>query len=164
MRRNAAISEDGIYRYSLERDWSARKQRCIFVMLNPSTADAEKDDPTIRRCIGFAKQWKCGGLTVLNLFAFRCTNPKELFKSDDSVGPENDAYVEAAFQVLTDPLVVFAWGSNAKRAEWRVQQVELLAKRNGIRTFALGVTKNGQPIHPLYQPKITTLRRWRRYA
>ena len=162
MRRNAVISEDGLYRYSLERDWSARKQRCIFVMLNPSTADAEKDDPTIRRCIGFAKQWGCGGLTVLNLFAYRATDPKVLSEVNDPIGPENDLWIEAAFQGLSDPIVIYAWGVNAKVWALRCHRIYQIARRNGIKPYILGLlSKEGFPRHPLYLPKNASLVHWR---
>ena len=81
MIKSAEISPCGLYRYSLTRKWEAWKGTVNFIMLNPSTADAQEDDPTIRRCIGFAKAWGYGGIVVTNLFAYRATNPKELKKS-----------------------------------------------------------------------------------
>lgn len=141
MKSYAHISEDGQYRYALGRRW-ADGPVARFIMLNPSTADASLDDPTIRRCIGFARSWGLNGIQVLNLYAYRATNPKELWKVSDPVGPENDAYLA----IYTEGLTVAAWGANAK--PFRVAKVmKLLADRE---IYALGVTKAGQPKHPLY--------------
>ena len=87
----AAFSPDRRYRYTLRRQWDDALPYCLFVMLNPSTADATQDDPTIRRCIGFTKAWGFGGLLVGNLFALRSTDPAALYHADDPVGPENDS-------------------------------------------------------------------------
>src|SRR5690606_18576726 len=96
MNGTARFSPCGQYRYLLTRPipapfWKPDAGEAVFVMLNPSTADASEDDPTIRRCIGFAKEWGCTGLTVANLYALRSTDPKGLWKHRDPVGPENDA-------------------------------------------------------------------------
>jgi hypothetical protein len=148
----AYISDDGLYRYTLGRRWSDDLDvgPAVFVMLNPSTADAEVDDPTIRRCIGFAKALGCGGLHVVNLYAFRATKPADMFAAADPVGPEND-------QVLTDTAVraeredrplIAAWGANAKPG--RVAKVLGLPGFGSLQ--ALGLTKAGAPRHPLYLP------------
>lgn len=90
---SASISGD--YRYRLGRAW-AGGPTCTFIMLNPSTADADQDDPTIRRCVGFAKALGCGALEVVNLYAYRATNPRDLLRQDERVGPENDYWLREA--------------------------------------------------------------------
>ena len=146
MRSQAELSSDRRYRYRLSRLW-ADGPRVTFVMLNPSTADETADDPTLRRCLGFAKAWGYGGLEVVNLYALRATDPIELWKSDDPVGPENDRYLREA-GASGAPLVA-AWGAHAKRA--RVQEV--LSIPGFDRLTCLRVTKMGYPSHPLYLPK-----------
>ncbi len=133
---------DGPYRYSLDRWWGPGRRMC-FVMLNPSTADADQDDPTIRRCIGFAKRDAFDGITVVNLFAYRCTRPLHLSDVDDPVGPLNDGAVADA--VRRSDVVVAAWGAHPMAvgrgkalADWRVP------------LHCLGTTKDGAPRHPLY--------------
>ena len=161
MHRTAVISDDGKYRYTLERDWEEGSSRCVFIMLNPSTADDRVDDPTVRRCIAYAKRFGCYGLTILNLFAYRSTDPKALLKVKNPIGPANNEWLEAAFQVLEKSIVIFAWGAGANKYQDRVKEVEMLAEANGISPSVLGLTKRGYPIHPLYQPKDAQLKRWR---
>jgi hypothetical protein len=154
---DALISDDGLYRYWLTRRWNTGPT-ATFVMLNPSTADAAIDDPTIRRCIGFAKAWGCGGLTVVNLYALRSTDPKGLWTAGDPVGPENDSHL-SAFAVVASQLgwpLVAAWGANAKPD--RVAQVLDLPGMAAL--TALGVTKDGAPRHPLYLRTDAQPMRW----
>jgi hypothetical protein len=113
-----------------------------FIGLNPSTADESRDDPTIRRCIGFARRWGFARLEVLNLFAFRATKPTALLSADDPVGPENDLAIAGVLR--SADLVVCAWGafpSSARAAD----VLRLIAAPQ-----CLGTTKNGSPRHPLY--------------
>lgn len=145
----AVISADSVYRYWLHRSWGEGEDRvgdgATFVMLNPSTADATLDDPTIRRCIGFAKAWGCVRLRVVNLYALRSTDPKGLWSHPDPVGPENDMWIEHALRVTNGP-VVAAWGANAKP-----DRVKHVMKLPGMdRVQHLGLTKAGAPRHPLY--------------
>jgi hypothetical protein len=145
----AKITECGQYRYLLTRKSELDcpdKGTALFVMLNPSTADAETDDPTIRRCRGFARDWGCAGLTVANLYAFRATNPSELWSQDDPVGPDNNEELYALAKEYGD--VVCAWGANAKPD--RVQEVIRILEGAGARLWCLGTTKSGAPRHPLY--------------
>src|SRR5689334_19453129 len=107
---NAVISACGRYRYVLTRQVGPGSRRATFVMLNPSTADATNDDPTIRRCIGFAREWGCGRLVVLNLFAFRATDPADLKRAIDPVGPENRDWFERTLRPPHDGPLVCAWG------------------------------------------------------
>lgn len=147
------------YRYRLGRNWSEGWGRpAVFVMLNPSTADAFVDDPTIRRCIGFAKAWGCERLIVVNLYAFRATKPRDLWEAEDPVGAENDAHIRDAACTAAEhdgPLVA-AWGANARPD--RVAQVLELPGMDRLQ--ALGVTKNGAPRHPLYLRTDSALTPW----
>lgn len=132
------------YRYELTRRWDDGPEVC-WIMLNPSTADDAKDDPTIRRCINFAKKWGFAGLTVANLFAWRSTQRAVLKTLADPVGPENDAAILAAADRAN--AVVCAWGIDGVIGGRSEAVMRLLVGRN---LFAL--TANGQPVHPLYQP------------
>ena len=146
MHRSAEISPCGTYRYSLGRCWE-QTSSVNFVMLNPSTADADIDDPTIRRCIGFAKAWGYGSIVVTNLFAFRATNPADMAKAADPIGPENDDHIrEVAFNEVK---VVCAWGTHGVARAGRVRS---MLRDMGTPTFALRLTKGGCPSHPLYLP------------
>ena len=145
----AKISQCGRYRYLLTRKSELQHPEngtALFVMLNPSTADAELDDATIRRCRRFARDWGCAGITVANLYAFRATKPADLWTSDDPVGPENDLQLYSLAREYGD--VICAWGANAKSE--RVQQVVRILEGAGARLWCLGVTKSGAPRHPLY--------------
>lgn len=143
MTSNAVISDCGRFRYRLER---GDLPRLTFVMLNPSTADALQDDPTIRRCAGFAKREGYNGIHVVNLYALRATNPKELWKHADRVGPLNHTCLEwAGYEARR---IVVAWGANAEPAVAHAS-IQLLRK-SGARLVCLGKTKDGSPRHPLY--------------
>lgn len=143
MQRAAVISPCGRYRYVLGRRWGAGSH-AAFIMLNPSTADAQQDDPTIRRCIGFARAWGYGGLTVVNLYAFRATRPADLWKAADPIGPDNDTHLTRVAEECG--VLVAAWGAHAKPD--RIAQVLALPGMRGLKALAL--TTAGQPRHPLY--------------
>jgi len=156
---SAEISHCGTYRYVLSRPSIVRfpeKGTALFCMLNPSTADATVDDPTIRRCRGFAKDWFCNGFTVVNLYALRATDPRELWKHPDPVGPANDGWLKSLAHEYGD--VVCAWGANAR--EDRVRHVVGLFLSVGARLWHLGLTKAGAPRHPLYIRADQPLERW----
>ncbi len=140
---SAVISECTKYRYWLERDKGANP--LVFVMLNPSTADAELDDPTIRRCRRFAVDNGYTGIVVVNLYAYRATKPTDLFLADDPVGKENDRFISAA-ALIGD--ICCAWGANADPV--RAGQVVSLIGAAGGKSLCLGITTNGSPRHPLY--------------
>jgi hypothetical protein len=148
MQTHAVISADGIYRYELGRTWDESLPPMTFVMLNPSTADAELDDPTIRRCIGFAKREGAGGILVANLYAFRATDPKVMLRAVDPVGSENDMTILrlVSYALMRGGRVVVAWGANADAR--RVRHVRKLLYPLAL--HCLGVTKDGHPKHPLY--------------
>jgi hypothetical protein len=159
----ALISDDGLYRYALGRRWETSLDgpgAAVFVMLNPSTADAEQDDPTIRRCIGFAKALGCGGLHVVNLYAYRATKPADLWLAADPVGPDNDHILGETFRAAVTDMrpVIAAWGANARPD--RVADVKRLARSCGLTLRALGITKDGAPRHPLYLRADSTPTRW----
>lgn len=145
------------YRYRLWRVWGAPQKRVLFVMLNPSTADDAKDDPTIRKCIGFAKRWGYGALDVVNLFAWRSTYPSVLLHANDPVGPDNDEMIAGAY---TDAgAVVLAWGSHdkpqalfslvARRADDVIETLSSLRRTHPRRVDCLGRASNLNPRHPL---------------
>lgn len=155
----ADISDDGLYRYVLGRRWDYSLPECVFIMLNPSTADASQDDPTIRRCISFARSFGCGSLLVGNLYAFRATDPRDLFSADEPTGGErNDKALTELF--TRGAVIVAAWGAHAK-AE-RVAEVRRLPGAD--RLSALATTKDGAPRHPLYVPGIASPTAWRAAA
>jgi len=150
LEQGATFSEDKLYRYNLWRRWGSRSSgKVTFIMLNPSTADAEKFDPTVRRCFGFARDWGFGSMEVVNLFALRSTYPEQLKKVSDPVGPENNAVIFKAVQ--ESDLVLAAWGIHG-RFHGRDLDVQKLIE--GIRDLhCIGTTKAGAPLHPLHQPK-----------
>jgi hypothetical protein len=139
---------EGRYRYRLLRSWGEGPRVC-FVMLNPSTADAEHDDPTIRRCIGYAKALEAGSLQVVNLFALRATDPSELRRDAEPVGPANDSHIEGA--ALAAEMVICAWGAHPFARQRSVRVLEVLTTA-GVRPMCLRQTKDGHPAHPLYLP------------
>lgn len=143
--KRTIFSNDRLYRYTLWREWANGGQDFVtFVGLNPSTADESINDPTIRRCIGFAKSWGYDGLLMMNLFAFRATDPKEMKRQPDPVGGLNDVYLDSAAE--QSGVIVAAWGSNGRHHGRDAQVIKLF----GDNLHCLGVTKNGDPRHPLY--------------
>lgn len=155
----AMISACGHYRYMLERpgDLVCTKRAALFVMLNPSTADADHDDPTIRRCIDFATRWQCQGLQVVNLYAARATKPIDLWKYEDPIGPENDNWIYLAARRTKS--VVCAWGKHAKRE--RVEHVCSILADARATLLCLGVNNDGSPKHPLYLRRDSRLTSWK---
>jgi hypothetical protein len=147
VRKAAHLSDCGTYRYDLVRRWNYGGTGLVrWIMLNPSTADAEVDDATIRRCCGFARAWGYDGILVHNLYALRATDPAELRRHPDPIGPENDAYLASTVFGPT----VCAWGVHA--APDRASGVLAMLRARGITPACLGRTKHGQPRHPLYLP------------
>jgi hypothetical protein len=143
---SAVFSEDRVYRYLLTRVWGGRRAM-VFVMLNPSTADALVDDQTIRRCRGFAVREGCGSLRVVNLFALRSTNPMALQTHPDPVGPENDRLIRKYTGAAGDSVVVVAWGSHGFARD-RALVVAGGLRDAGHELWCLGVTGDGSPRHP----------------
>lgn len=144
--RGASFSPCGLYRYRLWRTWDSRNPPLVFCMLNPSTADAEQDDPTVARCSERARRLGHGGLEVVNLFALRSTDPKALYGHADPVGPENDSAILGAAE---RGKIVCAWGNHG-RLRGRDKAVLKLLRAAGALAFALKISKDGHPSHPLY--------------
>jgi hypothetical protein len=177
----ADISACGKYRYKLWREWrgTAKDENwnwyknddgspvvdgagepwgdpkpCAFIMLNPSTADAKEDDPTIRRCVGYAKRWGYDRLEVANLFAWRATDPQVILKmtarlkdNHDPVGPRNSEVVRET--AIDAGLIICAWGAHGNHMD---QDTQVLGWINDCKLHILRTTKSGHPAHPLYLP------------
>lgn len=137
----AVLSQDGVYRYWLTRDGHGFP--LLWLLLNPSTADAERDDPTVLKMRHFSGLL---AFSAMNMYALRATDPRELWKHADPVGPDNDHYLD--WVLSRSPVVICAWGTNAKSE--RVAEVLAIARRHGCKLFCLGVNKGGSPKHPLY--------------
>lgn len=164
----ARFSDDRKYRYLLGRRIGLGPS-ALWLMLNPSTADASVDDQTVRKVIAFCGLWGYGQAIIANLFALRATKPAMLLEASDPVGPENDDYLMAAFEELRrsgSGVVVCAWGSWCARQKRRQEianrpfRVLAMLKSAGLVPHALRVTKHLAPAHPLYLPSSTTLRQW----
>jgi hypothetical protein len=161
----ARFSPDGRYRYALLRRWGDDTDPVItFVMLNPSTADAERDDPTIRRCIRFARANGYGCLHVVNLFGLRATDPRALLDADDPVGPDNTIYLARHIAARSVPLVA-AWGGHTGDLQRFVRsRVAQVMDRLGGHTrnwLCLGTTTDGDPRHPLFVRGTQPFIEWR---
>jgi len=151
MKKHAILSQDNKYRYQLSRIWEEEKPKVLFIMLNPSTADANVDDPTIRRVINFAKSWGYVGVFVGNLYAFRSTDPKGLRYLDNPLGEDNIHHIQNLIGLVEK--VIYAWGNNQREPEWLSDLVDT--------PYYIDISKKGIPKHPLYlkgdlQPKIYT--------
>lgn len=159
MKKSAELSSCGQFRFSLSREWDSTLHTLPFIMLNPSTADAMTDDPTIRKCIGFAERLGYGGIEVFNLFAYRATNPKDLARAGWPVGTGNDSVIAARLrQIRADghSNVICAWGAHARGL---ARTGDLLGKLEfgRCRLFALRLLSDGTPAHPLMLPYTCTL-------
>jgi hypothetical protein len=144
------LSEDRVYRYALWRCWGNPDEDgyLAFIGLNPSTADEHADDPTIRRCIGFAKREGVGALCMLNLFAFRATEPKAMRASHDPVGADTDAHLARCLALAK--YIVLAWGTHGGFLSRDLTVIRLIRSLNRYNVVSLGLTKDGHPKHPLY--------------
>lgn len=142
MEKKANISKDKIYRYTLSRTWDSTKPTVLFIGLNPSIADENIDDPTITRCINFAKDWGYGTLLMANLFAFRSTYPKEIYLIDNPIGKDNDYYILEC--VKQSDLIIACWGNNGTHMDR-----EKIIKELVPNLYCLQKNKNGTPHHPL---------------
>jgi hypothetical protein len=144
--KSADFSPDRIYRYALWRVWAAAKGFPMFIGLNPSTADETQDDPTVRRCIAYAKDWGYSGLCMTNIFAFRATDPKEMLAAKDPVGPDNDQWLTKLANQAA--IKIAAWGTKGSHNKRDKIIRELIPDLNYLK-----LTKDGSPSHPLYLSK-----------
>ena len=145
----------GQFRYNLTRRWG-EGPTLLWIMLNPSTADGKQDDPTIRRVVSFTEKFGHHSAAIINLFALRSPSPAHLLTAPDPVGPENDSYISA--QLIEHPIAICAWGAVHPKLRWRVHEVRGFL--HGHNAYCLGKTKAGDPRHPLYLSKDTTLQSW----
>ncbi len=160
---SATISKCGLYRYTLSRDLDDvdfdadhHGGRVLWVMLNPSTADATENDATIRRCIAYSKAWGRDAMDVVNLYAYRSTLPNTLWLVDDPVGPDNDDHIERLAE--NSNLIVCAWGNPGPDPERALHVRGLLENRGPVHYLRLN--KDGSPGHPLYLPKALRPQHW----
>ena len=144
--KTANFSSCHKYRYSLSRIWDKKKKFVLFIGLNPSTADEDMDDPTIRRCSGYAQNWGYGGFMMVNLFAYRTTFPSNLKKVKCPIGIENDKYILKLSKKAD--ITVAAWGDNGNLYNRDKQVLSLVPN-----LVCLKINKSGQPAHPLYLKK-----------
>lgn len=157
----ALLSPDGIYRHRLDRFIDVGNRIALFVMLNPSTADASVDDPTIRRCLTFSFNNRCSRLAVVNLYDFRATDPKVMRRAAVPSSPINDTIIfHSAHEVVqTGGIVICAWGNGAGRKAYsgRALEVMKILQSAQCNPHCLGETAHGSPRHPLYVPSFTKL-------
>ncbi len=144
---SATYSDDELYRYQLTRVWAPGAGRVSFVMLNPSTATERQNDPTVERCERRARALGFGAFRVVNIFAWRATDPRDMRAASDPVGPENDAAIVEAARWADR--VICAWGTHGAHLG-RGAAVEALLRETGRPLFHLGLSKAGHPRHPLY--------------
>lgn len=158
----ATISDCGLYRYRLWRIWDDLLPIMVIVMQNPSTADANDDDPTIRRCVGFAKRDGFGGIVVMNVFAYRATDERELLTVADPVGPKNGDYLLEARSVSHMTRLVVAWGNRIgpRRSVFRTAYCNAANACAMQGAYCWGTTKSGDPRHPLFLPKNAPVVKW----
>ena len=143
---SAQFSDCGRYRYVLTRTWEPSGEALVVVGLNPSTADAATDDPTIRRCKRFAADWGFGGLVMVNLFALRATRPEVMLRDNAPVGPDNDQYlIDCASRAGR---ILVAWGNEGAHLDRDIDVRHLLAPYAPL--YCLGKTQYGHPRHPRY--------------
>lgn len=158
MTASATFSEDRMYRFTLRRVWDESLPTFVVIGLNPSTADETIDDPTIRRCIGFAKRENCGSLLMLNLFAFRATDPKDMRSAKDPFGNNNLEVIieETSKAYASGGTIVCAWGNHG---EYRTHGHQVAGCLK-VPAFCFGKTKSYQPKHPLYLKSDAPLERY----
>lgn len=153
MKTGAILSDDRAYRYALWRTWNARKGHVMFIGLNPSTADENKDDRTIKRCIKFAESWGYGGIYMLNLFAYRNKKPEEMKNAIDPFGVGNWRYL--LNYARKSKLIIAAW-TNDGNYKNQDELAKFMFTQNKIQLHCLVINKNGSPRHPLYVKASTT--------
>lgn len=149
MKTHAELSKCRKYRFALWRTWDESKPYAMIIGLNPSTADETEDDPTIRRCINFAKSWGFGGLCMANLFAFRATDPNDMFTADDPIGSDNDEWL---IKLAKDAgIVVAAWGNDGVHLGRSKEVLQFIPSLHYLK-----MNRTGEPAHPLYLKATST--------
>lgn len=149
MKAGATLSPCRLYRYALWREWDETLPTVVFCGLNPSTADETKDDPTIRRELGYARDWRFGRLVKVNAYGWRETDRKKMLQQDDPSGPENLATV--LHHAMRCALFVAAWGNDVRPRDAFV--LRTLLRQAGVSIHVLRLTGKGNPEHPLYLPR-----------
>lgn len=155
LENDAVISECGRYRYLLRRTWDYSGPRALLIMLNPSTADARQDDATIRSCVRLLAGLEYGSMEVVNVFAYRATNPDELAKQPDPIGPQNLECIEAAIGRCA--VAICAWGAYPPARQHAAELLNVIRSRWPA-VYCFGRTKGGAPKHPLYIKSGTPLK------
>lgn len=150
MDTGAIFSECRNYRYVLWRVWDTERPKVLFIGLNPSAADEHYNDPTIRRCLDFAKNWGFGGFYITNLFAFRHKDPAELKKAEAPRGVDNDQFIKKYASICTKTVLI--WGNHGTHQNRNLEVLDLLEE-----AWCMKMNKTGQPAHPLYLKKGTVL-------
>ena len=148
----AVFSDDRKYRYILRRKTGFGDETCLFIMLNPSTADEVKNDPTVQRCINYSNMWGYGNLIVCNLFAYRATLPSDMKKEKDPVGPDNNEWTKKAAEEA-DKIIV-AWGTHGSYKDRSNTVINEVLDISNMPVYHLGLTQKGEPKHPLYLKKL----------
>lgn len=144
--RDAELSDDKLYRYVLTRTWREQPGFLLWIMLNPSTADALKDDATIRKCMGFARRWGYGSIRVVNLYAFRATYPADLERTPDPVGPDNDEWIRSTAGKATG--IIAGWGGSGPWPGVKRRAIEVAGLLPHVEVACIGRTREGFPRHP----------------
>jgi len=148
-KREAVFSPCRKYRYRLAQIWDGGKEPLYWLMLNPSTADEVKNDPTVERCERRARMWGYGGSVVLNIFAYRATDPKDMRAQKDPIGPKNDDWIRKLARRSQDVDVVGGWGEHGAHMARGQAVMDIFKQENG-RINALKINASGHPAHPLY--------------
>ncbi len=149
MKTDANLSKCRKYRYALWRTWDDSKSYAMFIGLNPSTADETENDPTINRCINYSKKWGYGGLCMVNLFAFRATDPSVMMESNDPIGSDNNDWIKKLSKEAG--VIVAAWGNDGSYMGRSKNIMDMIPN-----LMCLKINKTGEPAHPLYQPGSAT--------
>ncbi|EOW9103982.1 DUF1643 domain-containing protein, partial [Vibrio cholerae] len=153
MKNTAELSKCRKHRYALWRTWDSDKPFAMFIGLNPSTADEKNDDPTLRRCINFAKSWGYGGVCMANLFAFRATEPTHMKAQDDPIGIENNDWL---LRLASNAgIVIAAWGNNGSHQNRSKEVASLIEDLHYLK-----LNKSGEPAHPLYLSAKLAPQKW----
>lgn len=155
----AIFSECRRYRYSLTRVWAEERGYVVWIMLNPSTADENRLDNTLRRCLRYSHDWGYGGFEIVNLFAHRATDPIAMKAAPEPIGPDNDEHIMAACQRRRTRLVMVGWGAHGKHMGRGRAVLEMLDSIN-VPLHYLKLTTDGLPCHPLFLPSILTPKEW----